>query len=258
MAELRGEAKATYVSALFARIARRYDLFNTVVTFGDDRRWRSLVADLALARGGQIGVDVATGTGEIAMELSRRGVRVVGVDFCREMMGMAVSKASRDGHGERTGFVLGDAVSLPLGDSSFDFATTGFALRNVVSIPALFMEIARVVRPGGRVVCIELTRPPAKWFCDLYEVYLQRVVPLVGRLVWDRLEPEAYSYLPNSIALCPLAEEVKGIMERCGLQGVSYKYLNLATVAVHVGTKQQSAISGQRSAPPPNLLKADG
>lgn len=237
MADLRGEAKVRYVSRLFARISRRYDLFNTIITLGGDKKWRSIVVDLAHDGKGGLALDVATGTGEIALGLGRWGMRVVAIDLCPEMMSIALAKAERDGHRERTAFSLGDALSLPFRDNSFDCATTGFALRNVVSIEGLFSEMRRVVKPGGRIICIELTRPPSRWFSGLYGLFLENVVPFVGRFLWKGLESEAYSYLPNTVALCPPAEEVKLIMERVGLRDVNYRYLNLGTVTIHVGTK---------------------
>ncbi|MFH1484790.1 MAG: ubiquinone/menaquinone biosynthesis methyltransferase [Chloroflexota bacterium] len=237
MAGLRGEGKIRYVGHMFARIARGYDMFNTIITFGGDRKWRSLVADLAHCGEGGMALDVATGTGELVLELSLRGVKAVGIDFCLDMMAVACSKAERNGGGDRAAFVLGDALSLPFRDGSFDCATTGFALRNVVSVESLFSEMARVVRPGGKIVCIELTRPPSRWFSGLYGLYLGSIVPLVGRCVWRGLEAETYKYLPNSVAICSTAEETREIMERSGVRGVTYRYLNLGTVAVHVGTK---------------------
>lgn len=237
MATLRGEEKVRYVRNMFARISRRYDLFNSVITLGGDKRWRSIVIDLAVDGEKGVCLDVATGTGELALGLSERGANVVGLDLCPEMMRVGRVKAERSRRDGKINFVLGDGLTLPFPDNTFDCATTGFSLRNVANIPRLFNEMARVVKPGGRIVCIELTRPPSRLFSAVYGLFLENVVPLVGRFIWDKLESEAYSYLPNTIALCPIAEEVKRMMTESGLQEVSYRYLNMNTVAIHRGVK---------------------
>lgn len=218
---------------MFGAIAPRYDLMNRLMTLGRDMVWRRTVVRLcALPPGGSL-LDVATGTGDVAYEAmhSDPAIRVVGLDLTPEMMLQGRAKQ----FGLAFPFLEGDALSLPFGDNTFDATASGFMMRNVVDIDLAFREQLRVVRPGGRVVCLEITLPRTPLLGRLLEFYFFRVVPLAGRLISGHRE--AYTYLPESVAAFPCPPELKTIMEAAGLRDVSYRTAMLGTIAIHWGTK---------------------
>ncbi len=225
------EEKPQYVRDMFARISRRYDLMNRIMTAGQDQRWRRMVVQMCdLPQGGRL-LDVATGTGDIAYEALRMrpDIRAVGMDFTFEMMAVGKQKAP-DLH---VPFVQGDALALPFADNSFDAACSGFMMRNVVDIAQAFAEQRRVVRPGGRVVCLEITHPRFAPWRKLFRFYFFNIVPLIGGLISG--QRDAYTYLPHSTLPFPDADALADIMRQVGLKDVYYKRLMLDTVAIHVG-----------------------
>lgn len=240
-ASLRGEAKARYVSGMFARIARRYDLMNTIMSFGQDAMWRRVTVRAATPRPGGLALDVAAGTGRIAQELARKGARAIAVDFAIAMMQRG--RESGVGADEEVYFAGADALALPFADDTFDCVTTGFAMRNVVDIEAAFREMCRVVRPGGRVVCLEVGRPEWAVTRLFHAVYTRRVVPLLGKLIAG--DSDAYTYLPSSMGEFPPPEELAAIMRRAGLRNVRWKQLTMGAAAVHAGTKPPAGRAGQ-------------
>jgi demethylmenaquinone methyltransferase/2-methoxy-6-polyprenyl-1,4-benzoquinol methylase len=218
---------------MFTAIAPRYDLMNRLMTLGRDQSWRRLVVQLCeLPPGGRL-LDVATGTGDIAYEALGRDptIQAVGLDLTRDML--------LHGRDKRRGlafpFLEGDALSLPFPADAFDAACSGFMMRNVLDVAAAFAEQARVVRPGGRVVCLEITRPAAPVFRTFFDFYFFRLVPAIGGWISDRRD--AYTYLPHSTLRFPQPAELKRIMEAAGLRQVRYRTLMLGTVALHWGTK---------------------
>jgi demethylmenaquinone methyltransferase/2-methoxy-6-polyprenyl-1,4-benzoquinol methylase len=229
--------KVAYVSGIFARIASRYDLMNRLMTGGRDQVWRRQVARLAMLPAGGRVLDVATGTGDIALALARRypEAQVVGADFSLEMMQTGRPKFAAHGLGERISLTAGDALRLPFADDSFDAATAGFALRNVTDIPRTFAEMHRVVKPGGRIVCLEISRPTLPLFRLLFGFYFYRLIPWVGGLISGN--QDAYMYLPNSLSGFLTPEEVKAVMEKVGWRKVSCRRLMMGTVAMHIGVK---------------------
>ena len=230
--------KADFVRAMFARIARCYDFMNRLMTLGRDRAWRRYVARQTDLSQGGLALDVATGTADLALALARHYPhgRIVGVDFCPEMIDVGRGKVATAGENSRIHFVTGDALQLPFTDGCFDAVTSGFALRNVTDIPQAFAEMSRVVKAGGRVVCLEIARPTLPIFCQLFHVYFYRLVPLLGRAIAG--QEKAYHYLPNSLTHFLSPEELKTVMEKVGLSEVWYQRLMLGTVAVHVGFKE--------------------
>ena len=234
--------KAQYVNQMFAQIAPTYDFVNRFMTFGLDQGWRRVVVNEAAPPIGGKALDVATGTGDIALALAPRvgpQGEVVASDFCLEMMLPGPPKAIKAGVASWVRWVAADAMNMPFPDDSFDCVTTGFAMRNVVDIEQAFREMCRVVKPGGRVVCLEVARPkfaPVRWG---HQFYFNKVVPLIGRLV--SRHHEAYTYLPESAKNFPPPEQLKAIMERAGLSEVRFKRYGLGAVAIHVGTKPQPA-----------------
>jgi len=219
---------------MFDRIADRYDLMNSVMTAGMHHRWRERAADLARLEQGGSALDVCCGTGDLALALERRvgpRGRVVGLDFSAPMLELAEAK-SRDA-GAPVTWVQGNALELPFGDGEFDAVTVGFGARNVVDLDGGIAEMARVVRPGGRVVVLEITtprRPPLSWF---YAVWFDRIVPVLGTVAGDR---DAYTYLPDSVRRFPPADELAALMHRAGLRDVRYLILAGGIIAIHSGS----------------------
>ncbi len=238
MAELKGRDKQRYVSDMFARISGRYDLLNTAMTLGMHHRWKRLTASLAAGKDQGPALDVATGTGDLAFQLAGLpGITsVIGVDFCPEMLRLARDKLRDSPTSRPVTFQLGDALRLEFKDDTFVCATSGFALRNVESIEGSISEMQRVVRPGGRVVVLELTPLVGRSiFTSLLKLYFNHGVPLLGQLLaGDR---KAYTYLPNSVTRFPNADELAEVFRGVGLTGVSYRRMNLSTVAIHWGNK---------------------
>ena len=218
------------VRAMFDRISPAYDRMNRIMSLGMDGSWRALAVRASGAAPGDAVLDVCCGTGDLAVELldavSTRG-RVVGLDFSEAMLDAARRKSSQ------IEWVRGDALALPFGDGEFAAATIGFGMRNLADPLRGFAELARVVRPGGRVVCLELTDPPA-WAAPFARLWTDRAVPLLGRLV--ARETDAYRYLPASVHRFPPADELAAVMGRAGLRRVRYRRLSGGAVAVHVGT----------------------
>jgi demethylmenaquinone methyltransferase / 2-methoxy-6-polyprenyl-1,4-benzoquinol methylase len=231
------ESKAAYVRAMFGQIAGRYDLMNRLMTFGRDRAWRRYtVARLSPLAGGESPgsrriLDVATGTGDLAREALRQqpDVQVVGLDFTPEMLTLARRKEGS----ARISWIAGDALRLPFASGALDGLVTGFALRNVVDIPAAFAEMARVTRPGGRVACLEMARPRSSLFRRLFDLYLYGLVPLVGALVSG--QRAAYTYLPHSVTAFLTPEQITDVMRAAGWTGVTVRRLALGAIAVHSG-----------------------
>jgi ubiquinone/menaquinone biosynthesis methyltransferase len=219
---------------MFDRIAGRYDLMNSVMTAGLHHRWRRLAADRAGLDAGDRALDVCCGTGDLALELKRRvgsDGAVVGVDFSEPMLALARGKSRRAGL--PVDYRSANALALPFADGEFDAATVGFGVRNVVDLPLALAELRRVVRPGGRIVILEITtpqRPPLRWF---YSVWFDRIVPLLGAAA---READAYSYLPESVRRFPPARDLAALMDATGLGDVRYTLLAGGIVAVHRGT----------------------
>ncbi len=233
---LQGEEKRRYVGDMFARIARRYDLMNTLMTGGMHHRWRRTAARVATRGLEGTALDVATGTGDLAFALTReKDVSVVvGVDLLPEMVMRARQKASDLRTGSRVRFAISDALSLPFPDDTFACVTTGWGLRNMPDLEGSLRELARVVRPGGRVVSLESMPPPGGILSLPFRVFLHHVVPLMGQLVaGDR---EAYTYLPRSVDRFLTAEALARSFEKVGLRDVGYRRMGLGAVAVHWGT----------------------
>jgi demethylmenaquinone methyltransferase / 2-methoxy-6-polyprenyl-1,4-benzoquinol methylase len=223
-----GTLPDTQVRAMFDRIARVYDLMNSVMTAGMHHRWRERAADLAAVGAGDRALDVATGTGDLALAMRRRGAEVVGLDFSERMLELAREKAPD------CRFVAGNALALPFEDGEFDAATVGFGARNFSDLRRGLAEMARVVRPGGRVVVLEITtpqRPPLSWF---FRLWFDRVVPVLGRAAGD---PDAYSYLPSSVRRFPGPRELAAELAGVGLRDVRWVLTAGGIIAIHVGSR---------------------
>ena len=232
------ERKAAYVKTMFGRIAQRYDLMNRLMTAGRDRAWRRYAVTKAAPPAGGRVLDVATGTGDFALETLHQqpSAQVVSLDFTPEMLVLAREKAVSAN--AELGLTAGDALHLPHADGIFDAVVTGFALRNVTDIPVAFAEMARVTRPGGRVACLEIAKPQRALFGRLFAFYFYRLVPLFGG--WITGQKSAYSYLPNSLTEFLTPDEIADVMRRSGWCDVQYRRLMFGTVAVHVGVRDKS------------------
>lgn len=221
------------VRAMFDRIAPVYDRMNTLMTLGADARWRrAAVETAALAAGDQV-IDVACGTGKLASLLADQVGpfgRVVGVDLSPAMVGLA--RATQPDVVQLE-FRVGDALALPFEPGTFDAATIGFGLRNLADFEAGFRELARVVRPGGRVVCLELCVPRPRWWGRLFHGAFRRAAPLLG-LAFG--QGDAYRYLPTSLDGFPEPVQLAATMRRAGLVDVRWHRLGLGSVALHVGS----------------------
>ena len=231
-----GESKARFVREMFTRIAPRYDLVNTLATFNRDRSWRRKAVSLAEVEDGDIVLDVATGTGKFAAELAEVTSHVIGVDFCPGMV--LVGKAAGVEANHVISFVLGDALNLPFASNSFDCAAMGFALRNVADITGCLSEMKRVVKQGGKIVCLEITMPRSRIVRLFYSFYLFKVIPMIGYFLLRDRGKEAYRYLPHSVVNFPTPAQLKEIMEDVGLCQVEYYLLNMGTIALYVAVSQ--------------------
>ena len=223
-----GTLPDTQVKAMFDRIARVYDRMNSVMTAGMHHRWRERAADLAQVGPGSTALDVATGTGDLAIELARRGAEVTGSDFAPAMLEIARTKAPG------LTFEEGDALDLAYPDGSFDAATVGFGARNFADLDRGLAEMVRVVKPGGRVVVLEITspqKPPLSWF---FQAWFDTVVPKLGRLAGD---PDAYTYLPSSVRRFPGPEELAARLAAAGLRDVRWILTAGGIIAIHAGTR---------------------
>ncbi len=231
---IRMPPKAEDVRAMFTRIARRYDVMNALMTGGRHRAWRDAAARSTVdAPPGPI-LDLATGTGDLAIAVRTLDRRrsVVGADFSDGMLAQARSKLR--GHGA-TGILLvaADALRLPFRDGAFASVTSAFLLRNLDDLHAGLAEMRRVTMPGGRVVTLDITRLTMPGWSAVFNLYFHRLVPLVGALVaGDRA---AYTYLPQSVDRFVTPQELAALMETVGLRDVSYRRFGLGTVALHVG-----------------------
>ncbi|HEX6697141.1 MAG TPA: bifunctional demethylmenaquinone methyltransferase/2-methoxy-6-polyprenyl-1,4-benzoquinol methylase UbiE [Solirubrobacteraceae bacterium] len=226
-----GTMSEPQVRAMFDRIAGFYDLMNSVMTAGLHHRWRARAADLAALGPGDSALDVACGTGDLAIELARRvgiGGEVIGSDFAEEMLERARAKDP--------GLVWewGNALELPYASGRFDAATVGFGARNFSDLDRGLAEMTRVVKPGGRVVVLEITTPRKPPLSTFYRVWFDHVVPLIGRLTGEQ---EAYTYLPSSVRRFPRPEGLAAAMQRAGLGDIRWILTAGGIIALHVGTK---------------------
>jgi demethylmenaquinone methyltransferase/2-methoxy-6-polyprenyl-1,4-benzoquinol methylase len=224
-----GTLEEGQVRAMFDRIAGLYDLMNSVMTAGLHHRWRERAADLAALQPGERALDVATGTGDLALELARRvgpEGEVVGSDFSEGML----EQARRKGAGTpNVRWEQANALALPYADGEFAAATVGFGARNFSDLPQGLREMARVVRPGGRVVILEITTPTKPPLSTFFRLWFDHVVPLIGR-------DEAYTYLPNSVKRFPGPEALAGVMDQAGLRDIRWILTAGGIIALHVGT----------------------
>jgi demethylmenaquinone methyltransferase / 2-methoxy-6-polyprenyl-1,4-benzoquinol methylase len=222
-----GRLAEPQVEAMFDRIASVYDLMNSVMTAGMHQRWRERAVELARVGPGSRALDVATGTGDLAIALRERGAEVVGVDFAEKMLEVARRKAPA------IDFRQGNALALEFADDEFDAATVGFGARNFDDLERGLGEMARVVKPGGRVVVLEITTPQKPPLSSFFRLWFDQVVPLIGRIAGD---PDAYEYLPNSVKRFPGPRDLAARMVAAGMTDVRWILTAGGIIALHSGT----------------------
>lgn len=219
-----GRLEPVDVRRMFDRIAPVYDAMNRLMTAGLDRRWRRITAE-AVVRPGDRVLDACCGTGDLALADARAGGRVTGLDFSEPMLQRARKKD------ESIAWVRGDLLSLPFADQSFDSATVGFGVRNVADVERALSELRRVLRPGGRLAILEITRPSGL-LRPFYRLWFDGLVPLAGRLLPGG---SAYAYLPASVRRFPGPHDLAELVERAGFEDVRYRLFAGGIVALHTG-----------------------
>jgi demethylmenaquinone methyltransferase / 2-methoxy-6-polyprenyl-1,4-benzoquinol methylase len=212
---------------MFDRISPVYDVMNHAMTAGLDRRWRRLAAE-TVVRPDDAVLDACCGTGDLAIAAERAGGRVTGLDFSEQMLVRARGKS------DSVEWVLGDVTALPFDDASFDAVTVGFGIRNVPDLDVGLAELARVLRPGGRVACLEITRPEGM-LKPFFRLWFDGLVPFAGKVLPGG---RAYSYLPASVRRFPGPSDLAAAFGRAGFDGVGWKLMGGGIVALHVGTKR--------------------
>ena len=230
-----GPDKARFVSEMFSRIAGRYDLMNGLMTFGMHHAWRRVAARQTIAAPDGPALDLATGTADLALHLRHINPHrmIVGADFSLGMLRVAHAKLAHADPEGRVRLIAADALALPFENRAFACVTSAFLLRNLADLEQGLGEMTRVTRAGGRVVALEITQPTLPGFIPLFRFYFHHLVPRIGRLVSG--DAEAYSYLPQSVDRFLAPAELKGLMEKVGLRGVTWRRLGMGTVTVHTG-----------------------
>jgi demethylmenaquinone methyltransferase/2-methoxy-6-polyprenyl-1,4-benzoquinol methylase len=229
------DKKPADVAAMFDDVAPTYDLTNTLLSFGQDYRWRKIVRKAVDPKSGQKILDLAAGTGASSVAFALPGVKVVAGDFSEGMLAVGRSR-----HPEIE-FVFADATNLPFADGEFDAVTISFGLRNVVDVTKALAEMYRVTKPGGRIVICEFSKVTSPWFAPFYNLYLNKILPAFSSLASKA--PEAYSYLSESIMAWPNQHELKLKIEKAGYTDVGFRNLTFGIVAVHSGFK--TAVKGE-------------
>ena len=225
------------VRTMFGRIAHRYDVANRLMTLGMDGLWRRWTAEAAKVPPGGLALDVGTGTGDLAFTLAEADTtaRVIGMDYTGEMLALAPGKAAERGLSGRTGWTRGDGHVLPFADETFDAVTSAWVLRNFADVGTAMAEMARVTKPGGRVVALEMSPVELPVWRDLFEFYMGTVVPVVGGLVTG--DSGAYEYLPESARAFLTPKAVADVMRASGLTPLPHRSIMGGGLMVHVGVK---------------------
>jgi len=230
--------KGEKIQQMFGAIAPRYDFLNRLLSFGIDRRWRKKAVRLLKYREGSRILDVATGTGDVALEIARStpaSVRITGADFCKEMVDLGELKVAASQYAGRIDLKVAPCEDLPFADNTFDSITIAFGIRNVVDRKLGLAEMWRVLRSGGRMIILEFSTPKSRLFRQLYYFYFRRLLPIVGGL-FSRYN--AYKYLPDSVLEFPTHEEFSNLMSEAGFRNIHIHELTFGIATIYVGEKE--------------------
>lgn len=230
--------KGETIQQMFGTIAPRYDFLNRLLSFGVDRHWRRKAVRLLKYKEGSRILDVATGTGDVALEIARRtpaSVCITGADFCREMVELGQVKVAASPYAGRIDFRVAPCEDLPFPDNTFDSITIAFGIRNVVDRKLGLAEMWRVLKPGGRMIVLEFSTPRSALFRHIYHFYFRRLLPLVGGLF---SKYNAYKYLPDSVLEFPSHEEFAAMIEDAGFRSVHIKELTFGIASLYIGDKE--------------------
>ncbi|KXK27995.1 MAG: ubiquinone/menaquinone biosynthesis methyltransferase [Candidatus Brocadia sinica] len=231
--------KGVHIQQMFGSIARVYDLLNTILSFNFDKSWRKFAVKVSNATADARVLDVCTGTGDLAIAYSKvlnGSGRVIGSDFCHEMVRLADRKLKKKDHAGRIKVIEADTLHLPFQDNSFQVSAVAFGIRNVSDLRAGITEMVRITAPGGRVVILEFSQPTNPVFKAIYYYYFKKILPFIGKLI-SRSKYNAYSYLPSSVLNFPDRYGLRAQMESCGLKDVTIYSRTLGIVTIHVGQK---------------------
>ncbi len=229
--------KGEQIRSMFGAIAPRYDFLNRLLSLGIDRQWRRVA--VSLVRCGNRGrvLDVATGTGDLALAIAaatQADVLIAGIDFCREMVDIGREKVAASPHAGRIELTVAPCEEIPFPDGSFDSVTIAFGIRNVVDRPRGLAEMYRILKPGGNTVILEFSTPVIPLFKALYCWYFLKVLPAIGGIFSQK---SAYRYLPDSVLEFPSREEFKGLMTRAGFRNLTHRDLTLGIATIYCGDK---------------------
>jgi demethylmenaquinone methyltransferase/2-methoxy-6-polyprenyl-1,4-benzoquinol methylase len=231
------KSKEEFVHSVFESIAPKYDLMNNILSFRQHKYWRRFTMNKMNVQAGQTAIDLCCGTCDWTISLAKKSNsgKIIGLDFSQNMLDYGALKIEELGLGKQVTLVRGNAMSLPYDDNSFDYATIGFALRNVPDLEQVIREMKRVVKPGGRIVSLELSKPTWQPFKAMYYFYFQKVLPLLGKLIVKRYEQ--YKWLPESLIHFPDHKQLAEIFRKTGLTEVEAYPLSGGIAALHIGMK---------------------
>lgn len=231
--------KTEQVEEMFDSIAPAYDFMNRAMTLGIDKLWRAKAVKMIRRRQPADILDVATGTGDLAIKLAREipGVRVTGVDLSEQMLAIGRDKVRLAGLSDRISLSKADCLALPMADASFDAVTVAYGVRNFEHLAQGYREMARVLRPGGMLCVVELSVPQSWLVRPFYELYTRRIIPVIGRMVSS--DRSAYTYLPASIAAMPQGERMLAIMEEAGLVRPALRPLTLGVCTIYTAFRPE-------------------
>lgn len=231
------KSKEQFVHSVFENIAPKYDMMNNLLSFRRHKAWRKFTMKKMAVQEGATAIDLCCGTCDwtIAMAQESRTGAMIGLDFSANMLEFGQRKVNEIGLNQQITLVQGNAMALPYEDNQFDYATIGFALRNVPDLKQVLREMQRVVKPGGKVVCLELSKPTWQPFKSIYYFYFRKVLPMLGKLFAKRYEQ--YKWLPDSLVHFPDMNQLAEIYREVGLKQVSVYPLTFGIAALHIGTK---------------------
>ncbi|AJS58032.1 demethylmenaquinone methyltransferase [Paenibacillus sp. IHBB 10380] len=240
--ESKAKPKEQHVQSVFESIAGKYDIMNDILSFRRHKAWRKFAMRKMNVKSGDTAIDLCCGTCDWTLSLAEASgtSNIVGLDFSPSMLEVGRNKIAKQHMNDRITLVEGNAMSLEFEDNSFDYATIGFGLRNVPDLRQVLEEMKRVVKPGGMVVCLELSKPTSQPFKGIYYFYFQKILPNLGKLFASRYEQ--YKWLPDSLALFPGREELTDVFRQVGLQQVEAYPLTGGIAALHIGSKENQHV----------------